>query len=300
MFFYYNKRQDLSMKKETGKQEEQQRTKGGKLGTIFGTILCIILIPILIINVTMIIKGYTNTSKVPTFLGYAPMIVLTDSMFPTIESGDLIIVKTVDASQIREQDIISFFDPAGSGTSVVTHRVMHISKENGLAFITKGDGNNAEDSDPVPAENLVGLYQTHISGAGNVAMFLQTTPGLVVCVALPMVLLIAYELIRRKKYEKHKDDDTKALLAELEALRAKQAAAETTPDNTSSEQKTEPEKKTEELKPEDQPEAEAAEPDAAPEAEAAEPETAAEAEPAEASDPESTKDPEPKAETPAL
>ena len=214
------------MKNDSSTTNQKQSAKGGKLGTIFGTILCIILIPILIVNVTMIVKGYVNSDKVPTFMGYAPMIVLTDSMYPTILSGDLIIVKTVDAETIREQDVISFFDPDGSGTSVVTHRVMKVNTEGGLSFTTKGDGNNAEDASAVPAANLVGLYQTRIKGAGNVAMFLQTTPGLVVCVALPMVLLIAYELIRRKRYEKAKDDDTKALLAELEALRARQAGAE--------------------------------------------------------------------------
>jgi signal peptidase len=57
-------------------------------------------------------------------------------------------------------------------------------------------------------------------------MFLQSTPGLVVCVAVPLALLIAFELIRRRKYEKSKNEDTQALLAELEALRAKQAESE--------------------------------------------------------------------------
>jgi signal peptidase len=214
------------MKKEAGVEKEQKvERSGGKFGTIFGTILCIILIPILIVNVTMIVKGFTNSDKVPTFLGYAPMIVLTDSMYPEIKSGDLIIIKTVDVEQLQAGDVISFFDPDSTGTSVVTHRIVRIEKENGLTFITKGDANNAEDT-PLPAANVVGIYKALIPGAGNVAMFLQTTPGLVVCVALPMVLLIAYELIRRKKYEKSKEQDTKALLAELEALRARQAEAD--------------------------------------------------------------------------
>ncbi len=213
------------MKKDSGSTKERQKTRGGKLGTVFGTILCIILIPILIVNVTMIIKGVAHSEKYPTFLGYAPMIVLTDSMYPSIKSGDLIIIKTVDPEEVQVGDVISFFDPDSYGTSVVTHRVMQINTENGLSFITKGDANNAEDT-PVPAANLVGRYLTVIRGAGSVAMFLQTTPGLVVCVALPMVLLIAYELIRRRKYSRSKEEDTKALLAELEALRARQAEAD--------------------------------------------------------------------------
>ena len=207
-------------------KKQKQEQQGGKVGTVVGIILCVLLVPILIVNVTMIIKGYVNKDKVPTFLGYAPMIVLTDSMYPTIQSGDLVIVKSLDAADVREGDIISFFDPDGNGTSVVTHRVVTVHQDAELSFTTKGDGNNTEDISPVPAANLVGRYQTRIKGAGNVAMFLQTTPGLIVCVALPLILLVLYEMLRRRKYDKAKDADTQALLAELEALRAKQNAGD--------------------------------------------------------------------------
>ncbi len=201
-----------------------KEAKKGGAGTIIGIILCIILVPILLVNVTMIAKGLINPSKVPTIGGYAPLIVLSDSMYPDIKSGDLIIVKTIDAGDVKEGDVIAFFDPDGTGTSVLTHRVVELTEENGsLAFRTKGDANNAEDPSLAPSENLIGIYQTKINGAGDVAMFLQSTPGLVVCIAVPLVLLIAFELVRRRKYEQSKNEDTQALLAELEALRAKQA-----------------------------------------------------------------------------
>ena len=206
--------------KETSKSE-------GRVGTIVGTVICVILIPILIVNCTMIVKGLIRSDKVPTFGGYAPLIILTDSMYPAIQSGDLIIVKTVDAGSVQPGDVIAFFDPDGSGVSVVTHRVVElVTEDGGLFFRTQGDANNAEDPSPVPESSLVGLYQTKIVGAGDVAMFLQSTPGLIVCVAVPMALLIAYELIRRRRYEKSRSEDTQALLAELEELRAKQAAAD--------------------------------------------------------------------------
>ena len=201
-----------------------KEAKKGGAGTIIGIILCIILVPILLVNVMMIAKGLINPSKVPTIGGYAPLIVLSDSMYPDIKSGDLIIVKTIDAGDVKEGDVIAFFDPDGTGTSVLTHRVVELTEENGsLAFRTKGDANNAEDPSLAPSENLIGIYQTKINGAGDVAMFLQSTPGLVVCIAVPLVLLIAFELVRRRKYEQSKNEDTQALLAELEALRAKQA-----------------------------------------------------------------------------
>lgn len=198
-----------------------------KILTVIGTVLCIILIPILLVNLTLIVKSYTNKEEVPSIGGYLPLIVLTDSMYPEIESGDLIICHTADAQDIQVNDVISFFDPAGNGTSIVTHRVIEIVEEGGvLSFRTKGDYNNTEDKALVPADSLVGVYKTRIAGAGNVAMFMQSTTGLIICVVLPIVLLVAYDIIRRRLYEKSKRNDNAALLAELEALRAEKAAKE--------------------------------------------------------------------------
>ena len=198
-----------------------------KLLTVIGIILCVVLLPMLLINLTLIAKSYINADEVPSVGGKFPMIVLTDSMYPVIESGDLIICNTAEAEEIAEGDVISFYDPMGNGTSVVTHRVMEVVSENGeISFRTKGDNNNAEDQVLVPAESLIGIYQSRIPKVGHVAMFMQTTTGLIVCVVLPIVLLVGYDLLRRRKYEKTQKQDTDALLAELEALRAMKAEQE--------------------------------------------------------------------------
>ena len=203
---------------------KQKTNLKDKILTAIGTVMCIILIPVLVINLTLIAKSYINKDEVPSVGGYLPLIVLTDSMVPEIYSGDLIICHTEDAEEIKVNDIIAFFDPAGNGTSIVTHRVMEIVDENGkLEFRTKGDNNNTEDKMLVPAESLVGIYKTRIAGLGNVAMFMQSSTGLIVCVVLPIVLLVGYDMIRRRLYEKKKDDNTAALMAELEALRAEKA-----------------------------------------------------------------------------
>ena len=207
--------------------KKQKTSVGHKIGTIVGTILCVILVPILIVNLTLITKSFTNKEEVPSIGGKLPLIVLTDSMYPEIHSGDLIICSTVDAEDVEVEDIISFFDPMGNGTSVVTHRVIEIVEENGtLMFKTKGDNNNVEDKALVPAENLVGVYNFRIAGAGNVALFMQSTPGLIVCVGVPILLIVGYDMLRRRSYEKSKQDDTAALLAELQALKAEKAEKE--------------------------------------------------------------------------
>ena len=206
---------------------EDKSSASHKILTAVGVVICIILIPILIINVTLIIKSYTNNDEVPKIGGYCPLIVLTGSMEPAINSGDLIICKQIEGSAVKVGDIIAFFDPDSTGQAVLTHRVTEIVNENGsLKFRTKGDANNSEDTSLVPVEDLVGIYKSKISGAGNVAMFMQTTAGLVVCVIAPLILLIAYDVIRRRRFEAQNKQDTAALLAELQELKAQKAAEE--------------------------------------------------------------------------
>ena len=210
-------------------EKAKNKTKLSVTLNIIGVILCIILIPVLVVNISLIVKSYTNKDVVPSFGGYLPMIVLTDSMKGTFNGGDLVIDKTVDPATLKEGDIISYFDPESQkGDSITTHRIMKITKddEGKLAFITKGDANNAEDKTPVPADKVVGIYVTHIANAGNVAMFMSTTTGLIVCVVVPLILLIGYDVLRRRLYEKKNKVDSGALLAELEALKAEKAKAD--------------------------------------------------------------------------
>lgn len=206
-------------------QPKEEAGLGHKALTVLGIVLCVILTPILIINITLIVRSYLQPDKVPDVAGVLPLIVLTDSMYPEIQSGDLIICRTTEPEKVKEGDVIAFFDPAGSGTSVVTHRVVEVlHTESGLSWRTRGDANNVEDTAPVPAANLVGVYRTRVPGAGNVAMFMQTTQGLIVCVVFPVLLLVGYDMIRRRLYEKQHKQDTDALLKELEELRAAKAA----------------------------------------------------------------------------
>lgn len=202
---------------------ERKTSLGHKILTVIGSVLCVILIPMLIINVTLIIKSYTHPDEVPSVGGTFPLIVLTDSMYPEIESGDLIVCHQVDVNEVKEGDIIAFFDPASNKSSIVSHRVIDVETiDNEITWTTKGDANNAADANQVTAKDLVGVYSFRVKGAGNIALFMQTTTGLVVCVVLPIVAFVLYDLIRRKAYEKAQAKDTEALRKELEELRKQQ------------------------------------------------------------------------------
>jgi signal peptidase len=216
-------------------------TKSNQVLNIIGIVLCVILVPILVVNCTLIVKSWINKDEVPSIGGVMQLIVLTDSMYPDIKSGDIIFAKKTDANSIEVGDDISFFDPAGNGTSIVTHRVIEIIEEDGkLSFRTKGINNNTEDRVAVPAEKLVGEYTgIRIAFAGNIALFMQTVPGLLICVVVPIVLLVGYDMIRRKKYEKSRATNIDSLMAELEALKAEAAKKQEQSEHKAEDQTTE-------------------------------------------------------------
>lgn len=220
-------------------EEEKQREKGAlahKIWTVVGIVLCAVFLPILILNCILMVKGAANEDEVPSIGGVSPLIVLTDSMYPEIKSGDLIFSKKTDAASVEIGDVISFFDPSGNGSSVVTHRVIDIAvEEDGYYFQTQGDNNNIPDRKWASETELVGVWtEVRLAGVGNVAMFMQSTAGLLICICVPLAALIAYDLVRRKKLDKSKQTDMDALVKELNELKAAtaQANAETIADET--------------------------------------------------------------------
>lgn len=167
---------------------------------VISIIILIILIPILIINVVILINSLINPNEVPSFFGWKPFIVLTDSMETEIYSGDIAVVKEVDAKKLKEGDIIAF----NINGIVTTHRIKEVINEEGKTrYITKGDNNKIQDEEYVLAEQIEGLYQFKISKLGNVLMFMQTSSGMVISLAIPIILLILvqiYAISKDKKY----------------------------------------------------------------------------------------------------
>ncbi|MDR2687031.1 MAG: signal peptidase I [Oscillospiraceae bacterium] len=205
--------------------EAERRGVPHLIGNIVGIAIIAVLLPVMVANLTLIIKSYTRPNDVPTVFGVAPLIVTSGSMEPTILEDDLIFVRRADTAALKKGDVIAF-QPIGK-TVVVTHRITQVFEENGApAYRTKGDANNTEDVDPVLAAQVVGQYFGRVEGLGKAAMFLQKPVGIVVFVAIPLLLFVAYDMLRRALYNKKHKNDRSADQEELERLRALAAALE--------------------------------------------------------------------------
>lgn len=160
-----------------------------------------------------------------SLFGYKAFIVLSDSMSTTdFSAGDLVLSKEVDPSTLQAGDIISFqsTDPDSYG-EVVTHKIRELTTdENGNpGFITYGTTTDTNDENIVTYDFVLGKYQTKLPGVGKFFQFLKTTPGYIVCIFLPFLLLILVQGINSiRLFRRYKQEQ----LAEIEAQREQEKA----------------------------------------------------------------------------
>lgn len=201
--------------------------KSGRASMIVMIVLIALLLPVLIVNLTLIIKGSVNRDVPPDVFGIAPMAVTSDSMNGErdggFREGALIFVKILDGDEVRslqEGDIITF----RASESFVTHRIVSVVRDEGsvVSYVTQGDANDATDG-AIAVDRVVGKCVGSINGLGGFAMFMQTPAGILVFVGVPVLAYVAYDVIRivlhNKRVKAEKNEELIAKDEEIKRLR---------------------------------------------------------------------------------
>lgn len=160
--------------------------------------------------------------------GFKFFIVTSDSMAATdFDAGDIAISKNVDPKTLKEGDIITFLSQDHDNFGeVVTHKIRRLTTDaNGRpGFVTYGTTTDTDDRTVVTHEYVVGQYVGRIPKVGSFFMFLKTTPGYILCILLPFLLLILSQglnCIRLfRQYKKEQMDEMKAEREKIEQERA--------------------------------------------------------------------------------
>ena len=161
-------------------------------------------------------------------LGYRAFIVLSDSMSKTdFNAGDLVLVKEVDPSTLKEGDIIAYTsqNTANYGETV-THKIRRLTTDatGEPGFITYGTTTDTDDETVVTYPYVLGKYQSRIPKLGTFFQFLKTTPGYIVCILVPFLALILIEGIRCiRLFRRYKAEQQAELKAERDKIEADRA-----------------------------------------------------------------------------
>lgn len=122
--------------------------------------------------------------------------VVSRSMTPVLNVGDLIIIESVPSSQINANpvngDILVFKNP-GNPQELIVHRAVNKTVVNGhISFITEGDYNYpvTGPGSPTPAENVIGKVIARVPYLGNISLFMQTGDYIYLIIFVIIILVI--------------------------------------------------------------------------------------------------------------
>ena len=144
-------------------------------------------------------------------------VVVSESMRPTLEIGDLVIgrgvgdkvlyflfipihVKGVDPKDLKIGDIIIFRSPDNPNVLII-HRIIKIkNSSNGLIFITKGDNNPVDDYTGhrwlIRESDVVAVYVAHVRHLGSIIGFFKSPYGILLIIGIAAII-IAYDYYRK-------------------------------------------------------------------------------------------------------
>ncbi len=127
-------------------------------------------------------------------VGWHVNAILTGSMEPAVHTGSLIVTRPVAPEEINVGDIIIFTSVVGE--TLTAHRVVGVTKEPELLFITKGDANNGNDPNPVAPGQVAGLLFLQVPYLFYLFALIRTPLGLVLVIGIPATILIVHWLKR--------------------------------------------------------------------------------------------------------
>jgi len=157
------------------------------LTKIFGVFFRILLILIIVLTVFIIAISITARIKkeLPMFFGYSFSVVVSDSMTPEINKGDMIFIKETDISSVKEGDTVVFKSLNGAiAGENVAHKAIEIGEDaSGIEIITKGVNNPAVDEDKVREGNFIGKAVGQSTFLGNTVTFFGKVGNVIIFAA---------------------------------------------------------------------------------------------------------------------
>ena len=181
-----------------------------KIVNVLSIVLLVFLV--LFVTFTLATRVMGNT---PSLFGYYFFRVSSNSMEPTLEIGDVVIVKSADVDDIHIGDIITYKSQDGSMRGhEVTHRVVDgpYEKDGVTYFQTKGDAVGAPLDKIITYDQIEGKFVRKMSLVSKLFSFVGTPTGLIVFIGI-IVLVFGYELVTTfisyRKLDKDDEGDVK-------------------------------------------------------------------------------------------
>ncbi len=134
--------------------------------------------------------------------------IISPSMTPNIKVYDVVFVKKVNTSDLKENDIITFYSTNSYfGGTPITHRIVEVLEvpDRGKMYRVKGDANESADEEKVYPSNVIGKVMFKIPQLGKVQFFLTTKGGWLIVILIPALIIVGYDIYKLIKLIKLKN-----------------------------------------------------------------------------------------------
>ena len=148
----------------------------------------------IIINLYLIWAQLSDKNSLPKIFGFSQVIVISGSMQPAMEAGDLIIIK--EQARYEKNDIVTYH----KDQNLITHRIVDVNQSEA---VTKGDANNVSD-DPISLSDIEGKVVLRLPGAGNIILFLRKPTGILAVSGIVLLLYMISPVCQRIKRQRTK------------------------------------------------------------------------------------------------
>jgi signal peptidase I len=166
-----------------------------KVWKITSNFITIVLFLLLIFMIFVVVSSKASGGE-PNFLGYQLKTVLSGSMEPTFKTGSIIAIKpSNNPTEYKKGDIITF---KKDESTIVTHRVIEVIKNNSgdILYKTKGDNNEDADVEPVLSQNVLAKYTGFtIPYLGYLVDFSKSKIGTALLLIIPGFILLIYSIV---------------------------------------------------------------------------------------------------------
>lgn len=195
---------------------------------VFTILIAVVAVAVMIFTIVSVTTFDRNDRNV---FGYKMFIVLSDSMKATdFAAGDIVVVKSVDPTTLKEGDIIAYSsqNPDNFGETV-THKIRSktVDANGDAGFITYGTTTNTDDETVVTYPYINGKYVFHLPKVGTFFNFLKTTPGYIICILIPFLLLIGMQGLNTVKlFRRYRKEQMQAMEEERAKLEAERKQSE--------------------------------------------------------------------------
>ena len=164
---------------------------------------------IIIIIGVILIQRFSNNNM--SLGGYRIFTVVTESMVPKYQVGDVILIKEEEKSKIQIGDDVTYMGKVGSyADKIITHQVINIEngKDGLLKFHTKGIAN--EDEDPlVSEEQIYGVVQAKLQIVTFLNGIINNMYGMYFLIIIPLAIIMftEFKAFKEEKIDYDEDDD---------------------------------------------------------------------------------------------